>query len=119
MAFLQGMTSASITFHVTRACGSGEVVECGCAQSKGRKHSKNSGIEDWAWGGCSDNIRYGMYFTRDFIDTTDNGASDNSGANLMMQHNYESGLRVRFNFIISFSKKKELVACRRFSQNSS
>ncbi|XP_071795183.1 protein Wnt-7b-like isoform X2 [Asterias amurensis] len=93
MAFLQGMTSASITFHVTRACGSGEVVECGCAQSKGRKHSKNSGIEDWAWGGCSDNIRYGMYFTRDFIDTTDNGASDNSGANLMMQHNYESGLR--------------------------
>ena len=91
MAYLQAVTSAGVTFTVTRACGSGEIVECGCDNRIDTELQEEEGTE-WEWGGCSDDIRFGMYFSRDFVDASEEG--DNA-ASMMTLHNYEAGRRVR------------------------
>lgn len=87
MAYLQSVVSAGIMFHVTRACESGDVFDCGCD----KRYPETTPPGEWTWGGCSDNIRYGMYFTREFVDASKDGER---AFDAMTKHNYEAGRQV-------------------------
>ncbi|XP_033106909.1 protein Wnt-1-like isoform X1 [Anneissia japonica] len=82
IGYLQAITSAGIMYDITKACGSGELMECSCDNRKRQAGS------NFTWGGCSDNIRYGEYFAKDFIDASEEGQTASS---LMTLHNYEAG----------------------------
>ncbi|XP_072167511.1 protein Wnt-7b-like [Diadema setosum] len=84
MAFLQSMVSAGIMYEITKACGTGTILECGCDRHFGED---NPDVE-WKWGGCSDNVRYGTHFTRMFIDES---KKKKTAADMMSLHNYEAG----------------------------
>ncbi|XP_071845281.1 protein Wnt-4-like [Apostichopus japonicus] len=90
MAYLQSMVSAGIMFHVTRSCESGDVFDCGCDT----RYPQVNPPGDWTWGGCSDNIRYGMYFTRQFVDASKEGERS---FDAMTKHNYEAGRQLIVN----------------------
>ncbi|XP_014277212.1 protein Wnt-4 [Halyomorpha halys] len=86
-AFLYSISSAGVTYSVTRACSSGKLTECSCDPRvrlrKPRKH--------WQWGGCSEDIHYGEKFSREFIDCFED---PNTAEGLMNLHNNEAGRRV-------------------------
>lgn len=74
-------------YTVTRACAAGKLENCGC-DMRLRQFSP----KDFQWGGCSENVKYGAKFSRDFVDTNENGASATSLMNLW---NNEAGRKVR------------------------
>ncbi|XP_068442828.1 protein Wnt-16 [Clinocottus analis] len=96
-AFIHAMMAAGLVHAVTRSCSQGNVTECGCDT---RLQGGGSPAEGWHWGGCSDHIRYGIWFSRKFIDnavtnttTAGGGLSLSSGLALssMNRHNSEAG----------------------------
>lgn len=50
---------------------------------------------NWQWGGCSEDIRYGEKFSRDFLDSREDA---NTAIGLMNLHNNEAGRRVSILF---------------------
>ncbi|ELT87681.1 hypothetical protein CAPTEDRAFT_149951 [Capitella teleta] len=63
-AFMYAVTSAGVVHAVTKACSSGNLTDCTCDLSQ---QGQTSG-EGWKWGGCSDNVDYGMWFAETFVD---------------------------------------------------
>ena len=63
-AFVFAMTVAGIIYSVSRECALGDLRECGCDRSWIKKTHQYG---DWFWGGCGDNIEYGVEFSRNFI----------------------------------------------------
>ncbi|XP_050425968.1 protein Wnt-16-like isoform X2 [Adelges cooleyi] len=63
-AFIYAITSAGVVFSITNACSSGSLTECSC---DAMQHGKTT-PEGWKWGGCSDNLRFGLQFSRKFVD---------------------------------------------------
>ncbi|KAK7896730.1 hypothetical protein WMY93_022055 [Mugilogobius chulae] len=90
-AFIYAVMAAGLVHAVTRSCSQGNMTECGCdARLKGTA----SVAEGWHWGGCSDHIQYGTWFSRKFMDTTSKNMSLlPKGYTLltMNQHNSEAG----------------------------
>lgn len=66
-------------------------MNCGCLPQRYR--SKNPGRQEniWKWGGCSDNVKFGMKFSRMFVDAREKGDDLQSRVN---RHNNEVGRRV-------------------------
>uniref|UniRef100_A0A8C4UF38 Protein Wnt n=1 Tax=Falco tinnunculus TaxID=100819 RepID=A0A8C4UF38_FALTI len=64
-AFIYAVTSAGLVHSVTRSCSAGNMTECSCDTNL--RHG-GSASEGWHWGGCSDDIHYGMSFSRKFLD---------------------------------------------------
>lgn len=92
-AYLSAISAASVAFTVTRACSKGELSEyCSCDNKIKRKKSQK-----WKWGGCSDDIKYGENFSRQFLDVRED---PNTAVGLMNLHNNEAGRRVSFFFSI-------------------
>lgn len=87
-AYLSAVSAASVAFAVTRACSKGELTECTCDNRVRQRKPRN-----WQWGGCSEDIRYGEKFSRDFLDTRED---NNTAVGLMNLHNNEAGRRVSF-----------------------
>ncbi|KAG7215107.1 hypothetical protein INR49_022755 [Caranx melampygus] len=102
--------AAGLVHAVTRSCSQGNLTECGCDT---RLQGSGSAAEGWHWGGCSDHIQYGTWFSRKFIDSTVKNTSTTSrgGYTLvtMNQHNTEAG---RQNFCSNSTVLKTRTSCR-------
>ncbi|ERL90021.1 hypothetical protein D910_07379 [Dendroctonus ponderosae] len=85
-AYLNAISAASMAYAVTRACTKGELSEwCSCDNKiRQRKPTK------WKWGACSDDIRYGEKFSKEFLDVRED---QNTALGLMNLHNNEAGRR--------------------------
>uniref|UniRef100_A0A8C2Y9B8 Protein Wnt n=1 Tax=Coturnix japonica TaxID=93934 RepID=A0A8C2Y9B8_COTJA len=89
-AFVYAVTAAGLVHAVTRSCSAGNVTECSCDT---KLQGGGSASEGWHWGGCSDDIHYGMSFSRSFLDAPIRNASGKSGNGLLAMnlHNNEAG----------------------------
>ncbi|MCI4388827.1 hypothetical protein PGIGA_G00090530 [Pangasianodon gigas] len=89
-AFIYAIMAAGLVHSVTRSCSAGNMTECSCDTTL---TGSGSQTEVWHWGGCSDDIAYGMWFSRRFIDhATKNASAHGDEALLIMnQHNSEAG----------------------------
>uniref|UniRef100_A0A3Q3MD58 Protein Wnt n=1 Tax=Labrus bergylta TaxID=56723 RepID=A0A3Q3MD58_9LABR len=90
-AFIYGVMAAGLVHAVTRSCSQGNMTECGCDAQL-----QDSGLstDGWHWGGCSDHIQYGTWFSRRFIDNAAKNTSMTRGGytpSMMNQHNSEVG----------------------------
>jgi len=94
-AFIYAATSAGVALAVTEACSAGNLTDCSCDVSR---HGETT-PDGWKWGGCSDNLQYGIWFSESFVDAPDRirqqeGTKENSIRGLMNLHNNEVGRKV-------------------------
>lgn len=90
-AFVYAISSAGVVFAITRACSQGELKMCNCDPHKRGRASDERGEFDW--GGCSDNINYGIKFAKAFVDAKEQTVKDARA--LMNLHNNRCGRMVR------------------------
>ncbi|RXN18448.1 Wingless-type MMTV integration site member 2Bb [Labeo rohita] len=86
-AFVYAISSAGVVFAITRACSQGELKTCNCDPHKRGRASDDRGEFDW--GGCSDNINYGIKFAKAFVDAKERTVKDARA--LMNLHNNRCG----------------------------
>lgn len=96
-AFVNSILAAGLVHSISRACARGDYLNCGCD----RRHSKpragaNSDIniipnDTWHWGGCSEDVRYGARFSREFLNPQDVTVKARGQMN---RHNNEAGRQV-------------------------
>ncbi|XP_056633135.1 protein Wnt-10a-like [Diorhabda sublineata] len=88
-AFAHAITSAGVAISIARGCSSGTLMNCGC-DSKIYKIRKPRAMSKakWKWGGCSDNLRYGIKFSKMFLDSREKAEDMQSKINL---HNNQVG----------------------------
>lgn len=93
-AFIYAATSAGVAHAVTEACSAGNLTECSCDVSR---HGETT-PDGWKWGGCSDNVQYGLWFAESFVDAPDRTRQVEARAKniraLMNLHNNEVGRKV-------------------------
>ncbi|EHB10919.1 Protein Wnt-16 [Heterocephalus glaber] len=58
-AFIYAVMAAGLVHSVTRSCSAGNMTECSCDTTL---QNGGSTSEGWHWGGCSDDVQYGMWF---------------------------------------------------------
>ncbi|XP_039996692.1 protein Wnt-16 isoform X1 [Xiphias gladius] len=83
--------AAGLVHAITRSCSHGNMTECGCDT---RLQGGGLAAEGWHWGGCSDHIQYGTWFSRKFIDNAVKNMSTSRGGYTLItmnQHNTEAG----------------------------
>ncbi|KAK1801183.1 hypothetical protein P4O66_022871, partial [Electrophorus voltai] len=73
-AFVYAISSAGVVYAITRACSQGELKTCNCDPLKRGRAKDERGEFDW--GGCSDNINYGIKFAKAFIDAKERTVKD-------------------------------------------
>lgn len=95
-AFVYAISSAGVVYAITRACSQGELNICNCDSKRGRD-SDNKGNFDW--GGCSDNIKYGIRFAKAFVDAREGMVKDARA--LMNLHNNRCGRMVSRSFDVN------------------
>ncbi|KAJ4927083.1 hypothetical protein JOQ06_014820 [Pogonophryne albipinna] len=86
-AFVYAISSAGVVYAITRACSQGELKICNCDSQKRGQASDDRGNFDW--GGCSDNINYGIKFAKAFVDARERMVKDARA--LMNLHNNRCG----------------------------
>ncbi|KAL1501652.1 hypothetical protein ABEB36_006946 [Hypothenemus hampei] len=85
-AYINAISAASVAYAITRACTKGDLSEwCSCDNKIRQKKTTK-----WKWGGCSDDIRYGEKFSKEFLDAMED---PNTALGLMNLHNNEAGRR--------------------------
>ncbi|KAJ8258387.1 hypothetical protein COCON_G00173990 [Conger conger] len=86
-AFVYAISSAGVVYAITRACSQGELKICSCDPHKRGRASDERG--DFDWGGCSDNVNYGIKFAKAFVDARERAVRDARA--LMNLHNNRCG----------------------------
>lgn len=86
-AFVYAITSAGVVHALTQACSSGNLTACTCDRSSEGKSTP----QGWKWGGCSDDVQYGMDFARQFVDAPERALKAENSKKLMNLHNNEAG----------------------------
>nr|CDI40109.1 WNT2 protein [Glomeris marginata] len=86
-AFVYAISSAGAVHAITRACSKGELLHCACDPAKKGVHRDLRG--EFSWGGCSDYVRFGNSFARQFVDAREKRLSDVRA--LMNLHNNRAG----------------------------
>lgn len=106
-AFIYAIMAAGLVHSVTRSCSTGNMTECSCDTTLTGSGSQTEG---WHWGGCSDDIAYGTWFSRRFIDHATKNASVHADEALLVmnQHNSEAGRQVRDRQIVTAELLGEL-----------
>lgn len=89
-AFVYAISSAGVVYAITRACSQGELKACSCDPLKRGRSKDERGEFDW--GGCSDNIHYGIKFAKAFVDAKEKKVKDARA--LMNLHNNRCGRTV-------------------------
>ena len=87
-AFMYAIRSAAVSFYVTQACSQGNLSSCGCDKNLWDGRSAPQG---WKWGGCSANYKYGLHFSRMFLDAKE---IEEDSRSLMNLHNNRAGRKV-------------------------
>ncbi|CAI5635785.1 protein Wnt-7b isoform X2 [Oreochromis niloticus] len=87
-AFTYAITAAGVAHAVTAACSQGNLSQCGCDQDKQGYHDQEEG---WKWGGCSADVKYGVEFSRRFMDARE---IKKNARRLMNLHNNEAGRKI-------------------------
>uniref|UniRef100_A0A8C2HVM0 Protein Wnt n=1 Tax=Cyprinus carpio TaxID=7962 RepID=A0A8C2HVM0_CYPCA len=87
-AFTYAITAAGVAHAVTAACSQGNMSQCGCDREKQGYYNQEEG---WKWGGCSADIKYGIEFSRKFVDARE---IKKNARRLMNLHNNEAGRKV-------------------------
>ncbi|KPP73389.1 protein Wnt-7b-like [Scleropages formosus] len=87
-AFTYAITAAGAAHAVTAACSQGNLSHCGCDREKQGYYNQEEG---WKWGGCSADIKYGIAFSRWFVDARE---IKKNARRLMNLHNNEVGRKV-------------------------
>lgn len=95
-AFVYALTSAAVAHSIARACSEGLISTCTCDYSPNKQPKDGN---DWQWGGCSDNIKFGYKYARSFVDAAERGRDQRFVMNL---HNNEAGRR-----LVSEEKRQE------------
>lgn len=89
-AFVYAISSAGVVYAITRACSQGELKGCSCdPRKRGRSRDERG---EFDWGGCSDNIHYGIKFAKAFVDAKEKKVKDARA--LMNLHNNRCGRMV-------------------------
>lgn len=89
-AFVYAISSAGVVYAITRACSQGDLKVCSCDPLKRGRSKDERGEFDW--GGCSDNINYGIRFAKAFVDAKEKKVKDARA--LMNLHNNRCGRMV-------------------------
>lgn len=96
-AFTYAITAAGVAHAITAACSQGNLSHCGCDREKQGYYNQEEG---WKWGGCSADIKYGIDFSRRFVDARE---LKNNARRLMNLHNNKAGRKVNKNqFVFLF-----------------
>ncbi|KAL4646370.1 protein Wnt-7a-like isoform X1, partial [Arapaima gigas] len=87
-AFTYAIVAAGVAHAITAACTQGNLSDCDCDREKQGFYDREEG---WRWGGCSADIRFGLDFSKVFVDARE--IKKNPRA-LMNLHNNEAGRKV-------------------------
>ncbi|XP_037866642.1 protein Wnt-6 [Bombyx mori] len=96
--FVNAITAAGVTFSITRACTAGSLLECSCEKGIPKPRRGHDPVDPpptqesknkWQWGGCSDNVRFGLKKSREFMDSRYRKRSDIK--TLIKLHNHNAG----------------------------
>lgn len=90
-AFAYAISSAGVAIAVAKACSFGRLLNCGCDPHSYKVKNKRTSSTKFKWGGCSHNLRYGMKFSRMFLDSREKATDIHSKINL---HNNQVGRMV-------------------------
>uniref|UniRef100_A0A672HQK4 Protein Wnt n=1 Tax=Salarias fasciatus TaxID=181472 RepID=A0A672HQK4_SALFA len=91
-AFTYAITAAGVAHAITAACSQGNLSHCGCDREKQGYYNQEEG---WKWGGCSADIKYGIEFSRRFVDARE---IKKTPRRLMNLHNNEAGRKTIIDF---------------------
>ncbi|NP_001161493.1 wingless-type MMTV integration site family, member 11 precursor [Saccoglossus kowalevskii] len=87
-AFAYALAAAAISYSMAIECSSGAISKCGCGRTPPEEADA-----DFHWGGCSDNVGYGMSFSARFADAPlRTKRKRNQPESLMGLHNNQAGL---------------------------
>lgn len=87
---MSSLSAAVLSHTISRACSSGELPSCSCAAAPAEQASP-----EFRWGGCGDNLRFGLQMGAAFSDATMNSRrSATLAARLMHMHNNAVGRQV-------------------------
>ena len=85
---MHSISSAGVAYAVTRSCTEGNLwSKCGCDKTY-------NGMSEmgWQWGGCSDDIDFGINFSRTFVDAQERGKKAGKPSRVLMNlHNNNAG----------------------------
>ncbi|GBP92098.1 Protein Wnt-6 [Eumeta japonica] len=95
--FVNAITAAGVAYAITRACTAGALLDCSCEKGepktrRGRPQPEVPSLEPgdrWQWGGCSDNVKFGIRKSREFMDSRYRKRSDIK--TLIKLHNNNAG----------------------------
>jgi hypothetical protein len=89
-AFVYALSAATISHTIARACTSGDLPGCSCGPVPGEPPGPGN-----RWGGCADNLSYGLLMGAKFSDAPMKVKKTGSQANKLMRlHNSEVGRQV-------------------------
>ncbi|XP_060516591.1 protein Wnt-10a [Cylas formicarius] len=91
-AFAYAISSAGVAISVAKACSAGSILNCGCDSKVYKmRNLRSTATTTWKWGGCSHNLRYGIKFSKLFLDSREQAEDIHSMVNL---HNNQVGRMV-------------------------
>ncbi|XP_062574103.1 protein Wnt-11b-2-like [Saccostrea cucullata] len=87
-AYVYAIASASLVHSIARACSVGVTTKCSCGALPNHPPQ-----EEFKWGGCGDDLKYGLHFGQQFTDAElmKKGKIRNSKKSKMNSHNNAAG----------------------------
>lgn len=91
-AFVHSITSAGVTYALTRDCRIGKFKDCACVNNKKIEIQSKDSPQNWR-GGCSENTKYGEVMGKHFLEAID---IENAPAERkrLISHNNDIGRKV-------------------------